>query len=75
MALIQYDANDNIIPLDIEDGFDCTFVTKVIYEGIMGTEMDSHYKIKIPEIELFNTESIQDKLLEIAKDCISNRQV
>lgn len=75
MEIIHYDENDDVIPLDVEDGFDCSYVTKVIYEGTMGTEEDSTYKIKIPELPGTTVESIQDKLLEIAKDCIVNRKL
>lgn len=75
MEIIYYDNNDDVIPLDVEDGFDCSYVTKVIYEGTMGTEEDSTYKINIPEIPGTTVESIQDKLLEIAKECIVCREL
>lgn len=75
METINYDENDDVIPLNVEDGFDCSYVTKVIYEGIMGTEKDSTYKINIPELPGTSSESIQDKLLEIAKNCIVNREL
>ena len=75
MEIIHYDKNDNVIPLDVEDGFDCSYVTKVIYEGTMGTEQDSTYKINIPEIPGTTSESIQNKLLEIAKECIICRKL
>lgn len=75
MDIIHYDNNDNVIPLDVEDGFDCSYVTKVIYEGTMGTKEDSTYKINIPEIPGITVESIQDKLLEIAKECIVCREL
>lgn len=75
MEIIHYDKNDNVIPLDVEDGFDCSYVTKVIYEGTMGTEQDSTYKIKIPKIPGTTPKSLQDKLLEIAKECIVCREV
>lgn len=75
MEVIHYDENDDVIPLDVEDGFDCSYVTKVIYEGTMGTEEDSTYKINIPEIPGTTVESIQDKLLDIAKECIVNREL
>ena len=41
----------------------------------MGTEEDSTYKIHIPELPGTTVESIQDKLLEIAKECIVNRKL
>lgn len=75
MEIIHYDENNDVIPLNVEDGFDCSYVTKVIYEGVMGTETDSTYRINIPQIEGLKNESIQDKLLEIAKDCIVNKQL
>lgn len=75
MEIIHYDENDNVIPLNVEDGFDCSYVTKVIYEGTMGTEEDSTYRINIPEIPGITVESIQDKLLEIAKECIVCREL
>ena len=75
MEIIHYDKNDDVIPLDVEDGFDCSYVTKVIYEGTMGTKEDSTYRINIPEIPGTTVESIQDKLLEIAKECIIYRKL
>lgn len=41
----------------------------------MGTEEDAKYKINIPEIPGINRESIADKLLEIAKQNIINREI
>jgi hypothetical protein len=41
----------------------------------MGTDEDSAYKIKIPEIPGINKDTISDKLLEIAMKCITDRQV
>lgn len=75
MDIIHYDETSNVIPLDVEDGFDCSYVTKVIYEGTMGTKEDSTYKINIPEIPGTTVESIQDKLLDIAKECIVCREL
>ena len=74
IKVIKYNEHNDVIPLDVEDGFDCSYVTKVIYEGLMGTE-DSPYKIIIPEINGINKESIQDKLLDIAMKCVVDRVV
>ena len=74
IEVIKYNENDDVIPLDVEDGFDCSYVTKVIYEGLMGTE-DSPYKITIPNIKGINKESIQDKLLDIAMKCVVDRVI
>lgn len=75
IAKAEFDTNGNVIPFKVNDGFDCGYVTKVIYEGLMGTEQDSFYKIEIPEIPGINKESISDKLLDIAMKCITERQV
>lgn len=71
----QFDNNGDVIAFEAHDGFDCGYVTQVIYEGLMGTEKDSPYKIVIPEIPGINKEVISDKLLDIAKKCITDRQV
>ena len=74
IEVINYDENEDVIPLDVEDGFDCSYVTKVIYEGITGTE-DSPYKITIPKVNGIDRESIQDKLLDIAMKCVVDRVI
>ena len=74
IEVIKYDKNADVIPLDVEDGFDCSYVTKVIYEGITGTE-DSPYKIIIPKVSGIDKESIQDKLLDIAMKCVVDRVI
>ena len=74
IKVIKYNENDDVIPLDVEDGFDCSYVTKVIYEGLMGTE-DSPYKITIPKINGINKESIQDRLLDIAMKCVVDKVI
>lgn len=75
IAKVEFNDDGDVIPINLEDGFDCSYVTKVIYEGIMGTEEDSTYRINIPEIPGINRESISDKLLDIAMKCITNKQV
>lgn len=71
----QFDNKGDVIAFEAHDGFDCGYVTQVIYEGLMGTETDSPYKIVIPEIPGINKENISDKLLDIAKKCITDRQI
>lgn len=70
----KYDDRGRVIPADLEDGFECEYIPKVIYEGLMGTEEDSNYKFIIPEIEGINKQSIADKLLDIARECITYRK-
>ena len=71
----EFDEEGNVIPFKADNGFDCSYVTKVIYEGLMGTEEDSTYKIEIPEIPGINKESISDTLLDIAMKCITDKMV
>lgn len=70
---VKYDSNRRVIPYDVETGFECEYVPKVIYEGLMGTEEDSNYKIVIPDIPSLNKDTISDRLLDIARECIVNR--
>lgn len=71
----KFDENGDVIPYDAKDGFDCEYVPKVIYEGIMGTEKDTTYKFEIPDIPGIQKDRITDKLLEIAKNCIIDRNI
>ena len=76
IEVINYDENEDVIPLDVEDGFDCSYVTKVIYEGIMSTENSPYeYRINIPNVAGINKESIQDTLLDIAMQCVVDKVV
>lgn len=75
IAKAKFDYNGDIIPFNAENGFDCSYITKVIYEGLMGTEEDSPYKIEIPTIPEVDKENITDKLLEIAMKCITEKNI
>lgn len=72
---LEYGDDNRPIPYPAEDGFDCSYVTKVIYEGLMGTEEDSTYKITIPELPSIDKEIVSSRLLDIAMKCITERQV
>lgn len=74
IAKAEFDSHGDVIPYDKKDGFECMYVPKVIYEGLMGTEQDTNYKIEIPDIPGLNKESIADKLLDIAREAIINRE-
>lgn len=69
----QFDENGDVIAYNVKDGFECEYVPKVIYEGLMGTEKDSTYKLEIPDIPEINKQTISDSLLRIAMECITNR--
>ena len=71
----EFDNNGDVIAFKAKDGFDCGYVSQVIYEGLMGTDKDSFYRIEIPEIPTINKEVISNNLLDIAKRCITDRIV
>jgi hypothetical protein len=71
----HFDSAGDVIPYDKNDGFDCEYVPKVIYEGIIGTEKDTAYKFEIPEVPGITRDRITDNLLEIAKTCIVDRNI
>ena len=71
-------ARDMIISSDSQFlvvGFLSEYVPKVIYEGLMGTEEDSTYKIKIPDIPNLNSSNINNMLLDIAREAIIHRNL
>lgn len=69
---INYNGDD-VIPYDRPNGFECEYIPKIIYEGIMGTEKDTPYKLSIPEDFHINRTVITDRLLEIAKESIKQK--
>ena len=71
----KFDENGDVIPYDVKDGFDCEYVPKVIYEGLTATESTNTYKFVIPEIPGIKKDTITDSLLEIAKNCIIDRNI
>ena len=71
----KFDENGDVIPYDANDGFDCEYVPKVIYEGLMGTETSTTYRFDIPEVPGLKKDKITDSLLEIAKTCIVDRNI
>lgn len=76
IGIADFDEDGSVIPFNVTDGFDCSYVTKVIYEGLMGTEKDSSYQIKIPDLPgIIDKKSITDSLLDIAFKAVTARQV
>lgn len=72
IKLIEYDNNHDVIPLDVEDGFDCKYVGKVLYEGIMNDEIEK-YRIVVPEVPGLEKDEITEELLAIANQCIMHK--
>ena len=73
--VVNYNTNGKVIPYPKETGFECDLVPMVIYEGIMGTESSTTYKFEIPEVPGITKDRITDNLLEIAKNCIIDRNI
>jgi hypothetical protein len=73
--VVTYNTNGKVIPYPKETGFECDLVPMVIYEGIMGTESSSTYRLEIPEVPGLTKDRITDSLLEIAKNCIIDRNI
>lgn len=71
----KFDNYGHIIPYDVKDGFECQYVPKIIYEGILGTEQDSPYRINVPDVPTINKDNIYKGLLDIAKRAIMNRVI
>lgn len=69
----EFDASGNIIEINEKDGFDCGYVSEVIYTGLLSNNESESYKIEIPVLPGINNSVISDNLLEIAKGCIINR--
>ena len=72
---IEYNTNGKVIPYPKETGFECDLVPMVIYEGIMGTESSTTYKLEIPDVPGITKDRITDNLLEIAKNVIVERNI
>lgn len=71
----KFDSNGDVIPYDAKDGFDCEYVPKVIYEGLTSNESSAAYRFEIPAIPGVTKDRITDNLLEIAKNCIIDRNI
>ena len=74
IAIAEYGEDSHPLPYNESDGFECEYVPKVIYEGLMGTETDTTYKITIPDLPgVSYKESISDLLLDLARETIAKR--
>lgn len=71
----KFDDKKEVIPFDVETGFECPFAAQAIYEGIVTVEKD-RYEIKaptIPDVETNNSANVTNNLLELAKECLLNK--
>lgn len=71
--IAEYGEDNHPLPYKESDGFECEYVPMVIYQGLMGTETDSTYKITVPDILGLSKESISNQLLDLALKTIATR--
>lgn len=67
IALIEYDENHDVIPYNVEDGFDSKWIKEILYDGELSTEDTPVYRLGIPIIPELNSTTVTDNLFEIAK--------
>lgn len=73
IAIAKFDSDGDVIEYNLEDGFDNSYIPKLIYDGIQSTEEIATYSIEIPSIPELNKTNITEKLLNIASQSIKNK--
>ena len=73
IAIAEFDSKGNVIEYNLEDGFDNSYIPKLIYDNCSSTEDIATYTIDIPKIPELNRENITEKLLNIASASIKSR--
>lgn len=67
IAKCEYDANQHVIPYNVDDGFESRWVKTILYDGIMSKEVNPTYHIEIPEIPELNKPLVTEQVLAIAR--------
>lgn len=67
IALCEYDAKGNVIPYNVDDGFDSKWIKEILYDGELSTESSPTYRMEIPAITGLNSTKVSEQLLEIAR--------
>ena len=73
IAITEYDNTGKVVPLNVEDGFESSWVKTVLYDGIKSTEENPEYRITIPQTPEINQPKITDNILDIARKYINNK--
>lgn len=71
IALTEYDSNGNVIPYNVNDGFESDWVKKVLYDGELSNEDSPEYNITVPQIPELSQTLVTNNLLEIARKFIN----
>jgi hypothetical protein len=74
IAITEYDEEGNVIPLNVEDGFESSWVKTILYDGITATETSPKYRIEIPDSPELKVDKITKEVLEIARKFINEKQ-
>lgn len=75
IAIAEYNENGKLIEYNVEDGFDNSYIPKLIYEGDFNTENSTLYSLYIPTIPEINSENITKNVYNIALEAIKNKKV
>jgi hypothetical protein len=70
IALVEFDDNKDVIPYNLEDGFESNWVKEILYDGEQGTEDTPTYRIEIPQIPELDKTTVDANLLSIARKYI-----
>lgn len=73
IGTVKYDNCGKVIPYNLEDGFESSYVKEVLYSGEKGTEDTAEYIIKVPEIPELNKNTITQAIIDIANQAIKDR--
>lgn len=68
IALVDYDEHGEVIPYNVEDGFDSKWVKDLIYDGDRATETSAAYAMEIPDIPELSKALVDENLYNIAKN-------
>ena len=75
IAIAEYDDEGKLIDYNAEDGFDNSYIPKLIYDGEFNTENSTLYSLYIPTIPEINSENITKNVYNIALEAIKNKKV
>lgn len=73
IGTVKYDNYGKVIPYNLEDGFESSYVKEVLYSGEKSTEDTAKYTITVPEIPELNKSNITRAIRDIANQAIKDR--
>lgn len=73
IGTVKYDNYGKVIPYNLEDGFESSYVKEVLYSGDKATEDRASYSLDIPDIPELNRNTITQSIIDIANQAIKDR--